>query len=182
MPSLVELHKGNPTADADVRWYETASAQCQALADEFDVSLDTCAGIVAALSVQQAWDTANGRYPNLDRARELLSTGDAKTFKDPVRKANRILAGERPLDVLSGNKVRSFYRNLAAPGQTDAVTLDRWMARAVGIPQSRLASAKTYELIADSFRAAARELQISPDASQASVWTVVRRSPELIGA
>jgi hypothetical protein len=182
MTSLIALHSANPTADQDILWYETASAQVAALAEEFDVSLDTCAGIVAALSVQQAWDTANGRMPNLDRARELLSTGDAKTFKDPVRKANRILAGERPLDVLSGNKVRSFYRNLAAPGQTDAVTLDRWMARAVGIPQSRLASAKTYETVADSFRLAASQLGISPDALQASVWTVVRRSPELIGA
>jgi hypothetical protein len=179
---LVQLHSNNPTAAQDVLWYETAHQQVAALAGEYGIDVTRCCGIVAALSVQQAWDTANGRYPNLDRARELLATGDAKTFKDPVRKARAILAGADPLDVLSGNKVRSFYRNLAAPGQTDAVTLDRWMARAVGVPQSRLASLKTYERIADAFRAAAAQLHISPDALQASVWTVVRRSPELLPA
>ncbi|MGZ6570447.1 MAG: DUF7178 family protein [Solirubrobacteraceae bacterium] len=72
MNNLTPIYYNNPTRDADSQWYYSAHEQIAAAAAELGMDTDTFAGIVAALSPRQAWDT---------------STGSAPTFKSCVAKA-----------------------------------------------------------------------------------------------
>ncbi|MGZ6665606.1 MAG: DUF7178 family protein [Solirubrobacteraceae bacterium] len=87
MNNLTPIYYNNPTRDADSQWYYSAHEQIAAAAAELGMDTDTFAGIVAALSPRQAWDTSTGRAPNLDAARALVTTGSAPTFKSCVAKA-----------------------------------------------------------------------------------------------
>lgn len=77
------------------------------------------AGIIAALSPQTGW----GR--NLMLAGELVKTGTTRHTTDSLQKAQRILEGEHPDDVLKGLKVTSFYKNIYDPSDPHPVTIDR---------------------------------------------------------
>lgn len=176
--TLGAIYRSNATRDTDARWYHGANAELAERALALNVDVDTFAGIVAALSPQTAWDNArHGRpheRPNLDIAERFVATGANVHTSHQVAKARAILDGADPLDTLRGPKERAFYLNLSRPGATDAVTVDRWAARAVGAPE-RL-TARTYERVADTYRRAAKRIGISPDALQAAVWAEVRRA------
>ena len=82
-----------------------------------------------------------------------------------------ILRGADPSEILRDKRL-AFWRNLLAPGDTDEVTVDSWMARALGVKSVTHAN---YERLADAIRQAARAVGLAPDAFQAAVWCVIRR-------
>lgn len=171
MSSLQSIYSQNATRAADARWYHDARREISERALMLGVDVDTLAGITAAVSPQNAWDTATGKRPNLDSASRFVATGANVHTAPQMRKAREILAGAAPLSVLRGPKERAFFQNLSRPGRTDAVTVDRWAARAVGAnPESF-----NYARVADEYRDAARAIGIRPDALQAAVWAEVRR-------
>jgi hypothetical protein len=170
-PDLRDLfHRSDPR---DQRWYFDAHEQLVADAAELGVSLDTFAGIVAALSPRQSWDTANGRTPNRTAARQLVRTRTAPCFGECVRQALEILDGAEPLEALTGEKRRAFYSNLVDPETSSAVTLDSWMARALGHPRDSF-TPKQYARFAAVVTAAAESLDIRPHELQAAVWAMAR--------
>ena len=77
------------------------------------------AGIIAALSPQTGWKR------NIDMADELNRTGTTGTTQANLIKAQRIHAGEDPHVVLGGHKVRAFFHNIANPGSSHEITIDR---------------------------------------------------------
>lgn len=90
-------------------------------------------------------------------------------------KAERIREGERPLQVLGGPKVRSFYR--AIMGDENAVVLDTWMATALGWPTNSFSRIQ-YEKCSAVLRDAAERANVAPANFQAIVWTQVRGGGE----
>ena len=92
-------------------------------------------------------------------------------LRNPLEKAWRIRHGERPDRVLGGEKVRRFWRNLA--GDTDAVTIDVWMCRVVGIDQEKLTPA-IYAEVERAFQEAARIVGETPRDLQAILWFAIR--------
>lgn len=155
-------------------WYEDASSTASALAAEHGLTLDQVAGIIAALSPQTAWPQ------NLDKARELISTGDTYGFGRARSKARRILAGESPDDVLAGPKERAFYETIAAPARATSVVIDRHaydaVIGAIGTDRSRkqLERKGAYDAVSDVYRDAARLLGLRPHVVQGVVWAVWR--------
>jgi len=97
-----------------------------------------------------------------------------------VSKANAILAGNNPDDVLGGNKVRSFFDNIIRPKTSEAVPLtDTPMTSLCSwswtLARRPLLERKGgYEAIADLYRSAGRELGIRPLQAQAIAWVVWR--------
>jgi hypothetical protein len=68
-----------------------------------------------------------------------------------------------------GDKIQSFYRALR--GEKDAVVLDRWMIRALGLPASRSAlSEPDYKLYSAIVRNLADDAKMSPRQLQAAIW------------
>lgn len=109
-------------------WYFRAHERLWRLSHKHAVSVETVAGIAAALSPLTTWGS------NLEALRAVLE-GDQQRLdfhhglKGNQRKAKEILQGTDPLDVLGGQKVTAFYRSLLLePG---AVCVDSHMWNAV---------------------------------------------------
>jgi hypothetical protein len=131
------------------------------------------AGVLAALSPQKAW-----QY-NVRLAGEAFANGEARGHvKDACRKAERIMSGEHPLEVLpTDSKTWNFFRCIADPDDREAVVVDRHAHDiAVGIvfgdDDRGLGAKGRYALLALAYRVAARELDEIPSVVQAVTWVV----------
>lgn len=147
------------------QWYALARRTCAGMAREHGVSLATACGVVAALSPRLQWG------PNVRAARAVCAgVVPSGVFRTSLAKAQRIRNGERPLSVLSGPKVRAFYRALM--GDASAAVVDVWVARAAG--WARELKDRAYAIVAGALAAAARVARVPVAAFQAVVWVAVR--------
>lgn len=152
------------------KWYRESRRWARLIARETGVTVAQAAGVIAALSPRMRWGA------NVTLAHDLCAGREVQgVFRANLAKAQRILAGERPLDVLGGPKVRAFYR--AIMGDGEAVVIDVWMLRAIGWAKKTL-TAREYEEVADHLREAAKAAGIDPADFQAIVWTQVRGGGE----
>ena len=95
------------------------------------------AGVIAALSPLTSWPR------NVTMVREIYSGQTAKGLPRNIAKALAIYAGALPLDVLSGNKVRSFYLNIMGIDTAESVTIDR---HAIDVAKGRVQTDKERSL------------------------------------
>jgi hypothetical protein len=134
------------------------------------------AGVIAALSPQQQWET------NVRMARNaFLRRKAAGHFPANNAKANAIMRGAEPLSVLGGDKVRAFYANIVNAGGDD-VTVDR---HSMAVAYSRVLDdyarqriierVRSYPQLVGLYRDAARILAMSPAELQAITWLTWRR-------
>jgi hypothetical protein len=154
-------------------WYTLARKAARSIARDHGTTLRVAAGIIAAMSPMSEWSgniTASRRLAAAHAAGDR--TAPAAGLRQNVDKAWRILSGERPLDVLNGPKVRAFYRNIL--GDLSAVTVDRWAARAAGVPDSFVGTRARYDEVADEYRKAAALVELEPAILQAVVWCKIR--------
>jgi hypothetical protein len=172
---------------AGLDWYAAAYRDASALADRHGVSADVASGVLAALSPMNSWG-ANKAIA--DRALAAGGTLTSGYLTLGLTRANRIILGEAPADVLysrTAHKVLAFYHCIATAGDTDTVCVDRhasdiaWGKRhndatRPGLPTSR------YNLIADAYRAASRILGHSPARVQAVTWVAWRERYWAAGA
>ena len=142
-----------------------------ALAVKNDVTVETSAGVIAALSPLNSWGA------NVNLAARLLASGGLSEgyLKVGLAKANAILAGTDPLDVLKSDKVKNFYLCIAAGGDTSAVCVDRHAyslavdVRFEGETMPSL-SAGRYAAVSDAYGRAAARLGVSAARVQAVTW------------
>jgi hypothetical protein len=157
-----------------LEWYEAAHTFCIGLSERYGISVESAAGIVAALSPRCEWGL------NMRMADEVCRTGDTSGLRGNILKAQRILAGEAPLEVLGGNKVRSFFDNIARPRESVAVTIDRHaidaMLGEVGDDKSRkvLDRVGAYESACSVYRRAAALRGVPAHVMQAVCWVAWR--------
>ena len=71
-----------------------------------------------------------------------------------------------------GLKTSAFAR--ALQGDRDAVTLDSWMARAVGVTPSEISCVGIHRAAAKRVRAVAESLDWAPAETQAAIWVAAR--------
>jgi hypothetical protein len=164
-----------------VAWYHVAHDHAARYGAAYGVSTDAAAGIIAALSPQLNWDL------NLRYAETFLRTGGDPSghFAHCDRKATAILHGADPLSTLGGPKVRSFYRNIANPDASGAVTVDRHACAVLygtdtptylrTLPKF-LDRRHVYQLAAARYRGAARTLGLAPHVCQAVAWVAHRNA------
>ena len=152
---------------AGVLWYRTARATVRRLARQNGTTQATAAGVVAALSPRLSWTY------NVRAAEALLGSADhiPGVFRANLAKAQSIADGARPLTVLSGPKVRAFYRALM--GDTSAAVVDVWTARAAGVNPAGL-SPKLYDQVARALKLGADEVGTTTSSLQAVAWVSVR--------
>ena len=162
--SLEELTTG-------AAWYGHAHRIASSIAQDTGYSTRQVAGVIAALSPQNGWEQ------NVPAARTACERGTAARLHTgcQVRKADAILAGAEPLDVLKGNKERSFFGNIVDPTDPSHVTIDRHahdvaVGRRFGVADRGLGSRYRYANLALAYRRAAAILGVSPSTVQAVVW------------
>lgn len=151
--------------EAGADWYVQARLTAYRIARENGSNLREVSGVIAALSPRLHW-TANVR------AAERLVTGQdvPGVFMGSLVKAQRIWAGEKPLAVLSGPKVRAFYRALI--GHSHVGVVDVWVARAAGIKGSL--TKKRYAEVVQALTDAAFHASVPVTTLQATVWVAER--------
>ena len=178
---IMETYKGatKEQLEEGMHWYEKAHDIASKMAPG---NVEKGAGIIAALSPQTGW----GR--NLMLAGQMIQTGTTRHTTDSLQKAERILQGEKPLDVLRGQKVTSFYKNIVDPSEPHTVTIDRHAHDiAVGVPfrgpkksdepspDLGLGEKGRYDFIADVNREASERLGIPiANKTQSTTWVVHR--------
>lgn len=161
-----------------MEWYRDAHALAVELSPNDPAQ---AAGVLAALSPMMSWGQ------NVVLGVRAYTDGKASgALFSNVAKANRILAGERPEDVLGGDKVRAFYGAIADPA-SDAVVVDR---HAFDIAVGRVTNNESRQALSrkgvyDSFArayvraakaiAAETGMDVSASQVQAVTWTVWRR-------
>lgn len=146
------------------------------MARETGLTVSTCAGVIAALSprvrwaqnIEYAWAVVRHRALGFESVPPVLPVFSRNRWA-----AWRIATGERPLSVLGGLKVRSFYRNIM--GDAQAVTVDVWAGRAAGLERVSF-TARQYALISRAYREAASTLGMRASDTQAAAWVVARGS------
>ena len=157
--------------ESGMAWYRTAHE----IAAEIAPTAEIGAGVIAALSPQTSWDQ------NVVIARRIMSTGVLSGHTGAnLRKAERIMAGEDPLDVLGGLKVRSFYRNILTPDVASTVTIDRH-AFDIGLGlrtysgKDRVGiTPKRYEALSAAYARVAGQNGMLPHELQAVTWEAWR--------
>ena len=153
------------------QWYREARAEARRISRRREVTLGQAAGVIAALSPRMRWSS------NVRLADALCAGFEVRgVFAANLAKAERILSGERPLDVLGGDKVRAFYRAIMAGGGKHVV-LDVWMMRAAGWTKATLTS-REYASLVEALTAAAARVGEAPANFQAVVWAQVRGGGE----
>jgi hypothetical protein len=161
------------------RWYPSAYDSAVTYATRYGVSVTTAAAVIAALSPQTEWGH------NLRWADETIA---AYVSGNPLPRrglGNNVIRAERALrgdtaDIMreSGTlKVRNFYGSII--GERGAVCVDRHAIR-IALGDSALASPpgltdKRYNLTAEAYRDAARELGKGARHVQAVTWIVCKR-------
>lgn len=175
---LIKLgHKAmaTPHAPNDAQWYLLAGEWADCLDLDFDLAPRTAAGVIAALSPLQSWQAQVKFTPPSIAAWQSYNSPAAirgPGFFSNKDKAHRILSGENPSEVLSGDKVTRFYRNLC--GDLSCVTIDRHMLTAAGWRKALTPGA--YRRIEFAFRMAAEKFDLQPAEFQALVWNYWRRN------
>lgn len=180
--NIVKAWRLSSEADrrAGADWYREARRIAFELADG---NLEMGAGVIAALSPRLQWTT------NVRAAYDTFGHGNARGgFGANKRKANAILSGAHPLDILGGKKVRAFYECIVTGGETDNVCIDMHAYNiAVNAVTDdggarELARPGGYERIQRLYVRAAERLSrelgrhVTPAEVQATTWVYWRRA------
>lgn len=153
-----------------LNWYRNANQLAYMIADG---NTAMGAGVIAALSANKRWSE------NIKLATSAFENGAAAgTFGDAIRKASRIMAGESPETVLPmGAKTGHFYRCILDPNDPEPVCIDRHahdiaVNERYGSQDRGLSKKPRYELIANVYREAAKQIGVIPQVLQATTWVV----------
>lgn len=161
-PGLLELGRD---------WYPAAHAAAETLSAGTPYTVRQCADVIAALSPRNPW------AKNLEHAATAVDAHRAGRpmptvgLRQNMRWAWAILNGATLEDVCKGPKVRTFAR--AIMGDTDAVVVDVWAARAAGLERTTF-TPNQYAAAVDAYRAAAAILALTPRETQACAWVAIR--------
>lgn len=160
-------------------WYQDAHNFARILDPD---NVDLAAGVIAALSPMNHWEN------NKVCAARVYSQGFARgTHTLPNEaKADAILSGQAPLDVLKGNKVRAFFSTILEPHGDVVPVIDRHafdiaIGRATDDAARRVLERKgVYSLFADVYREAARIAGIGSPQMQAITWVEWREAKGIV--
>lgn len=154
-------------------WYPGAENVIADLSREYQLGRPLVAAIVAVLSPQQRW------RKNVEGARHVL---EGEAWRAPGYAANRskaeALAAGAPLEqIISGDKVTSFWANLI--GSRTTVTVDVWGQRAaLGHYHRHQPKHGRYARLVAIYRAAAEECGETPREFQSCIWQAIRPAVE----
>lgn len=164
-------------SSAGRHWYSAAHDEAVSLSEKYPISTERAAAIIAVLSPGTSWEQ------NIKDAWELCEfKHDAIVTTYPLNKHKALAIFEgRPLfDYVRGNKVRSFFDNIARPEISTAVTLDRHMLRFMLQSkddrelQKVFSSSRNYSAMSERIRRHAYKRGLKPHELQAMLWLQVR--------
>lgn len=149
------------------KWYVDAERIAEKVAENLGATLEVGATVVSAFSPRERWSV------NVARAIAFSLGQEVTCLKNNLVMANNALT--MGFKALNGLKTNAFAKAIA--GDEDAVVIDVWMLRAVGI-ERKTPNQSQYKELADAVRKTAFDFGMTPRAMQALIWIVVRGSGE----
>jgi len=174
-----------------MEWYNRANRVAATIASEHGISLETAAGVIAALSPNNRWERNIVDAENLIRAYSIGGAEEAEnvkvcTYGKMRTKAIQILEATSIVDhasILNGRKITAFYECII--GRTDAVCIDGhaysiWFGDRLTMKQVPNIGKKLYAEIVSDYVRAARILSengtsVTAFEVQAITWCAWRR-------
>lgn len=170
------------------QWYLDANAAATVMAQRYSVTLNTAAGIIAALSPNNRWERNLTDADFVIRAYSAGGYNAANSIKVGTYNANKIkalniLSGDDCLQILGGLKVRAFYDCIIGG---DSVCVDGhayaiWTGGYIPTTKTPKITPKVYHAIAADYRNAADTInsilqaKYSAAQIQAITWLAWRR-------
>jgi hypothetical protein len=149
------------------KWYMDAERVAAEVARNLDSTLEVGATVVSAFSPRERWTN------NVTKAISFSLGNHVPGFKNNMLMANNAIAFG--YDALKGAKTNAFARAIA--GDEQAVVIDVWMLRAVGI-EKKTPSQSQYNDMANAVKSVAFANGMTPRAMQALIWIMIRGSAE----
>lgn len=165
-------------------WYPAANKAAAIMACRYGITLNTAAGVIAALSPNNRWER---NLVDADSMIRAYSTGGyhaadsikVGTYHANKSKALNILSGINCLDILGGLKVRAFFDCIIGG---DSVCVDGhayaiWAGQYIPTTKTPKLTPKIYTAIAADYRKAAATInsilqaEYSAAQVQAITWT-----------
>ena len=176
-----------------MEWYNRANRVAATIASEHGISLETAAGVIAALSPNNRWERNIVDAENVIRAFSIGGAEEAEnvrvcTYGKMRTKAIQILEATSIVDhasILNGRKITAFYECII--GRTDAVCIDGhaysiWFGDRLTMKQVPNIGKKLYAEIVSDYVQAARILSAAAEFGtvtafevQAITWCAWRR-------
>lgn len=147
------------------KWYVDAERIAEQVARNLDTTLEVGATVVSAFSPRERWSV------NVARAISFSLGEQVTCLKNNIVMANNALT--MGFKALNGMKTNAFAKAIA--GDEQAVVIDVWMLRAVGI-EKKTPSQTGYNELVKAVKTVAFEHGMTPRAMQALIWIVVRGS------
>ena len=169
-----------------VSWYRSALVQCEDIADEYSMRVNTVIGVMAALSPNNRWEyNVRNTWAMIDAwcNQRDIDSFKVSTYSTMKRKAWSILEDQLHthdaiMDRLNGQKIRSFYSNIRG---LDEVTIDGHALNIARGERVNLTDDKTnigkklYRELQSAYIRAAKRVDVEPHELQAITWTTWRR-------
>jgi len=149
------------------KWYMDAERVAAEVARNLDSTLEVGATVVSAFSPRERWTN------NVAKAISFSLGNHIPGFKNNMVMANNAIAFG--YDALKGLKTNAFAKAIA--GDEQAVVIDVWMLRAVGI-EKKTPSQSQYNELANAVKKVAFDHGMTPRAMQALIWIMIRGSAE----
>ena len=149
------------------KWYLDAETVAREVATNLGVTLEIGATVVSAFSPRERWSR------NVTNAIKFSLGEPVVALGNNIRMANAGM--QLGFSALKGQKTNAFAKAIA--GNEDAVVIDVWMLRALGI-EKKTPTQSQYKEMADAVTAVATKHGMTPRAMQALIWIVVRGSGE----
>jgi thermostable 8-oxoguanine DNA glycosylase len=147
------------------KWYLDAERIAEQVATNLNTTLEVGASVVSAFSPRERWSV------NVARAISYSLGQEVTCLKNNLVMANNALT--LGFSALKGMKTNAFAKAIA--GDENAVVIDVWMLRAVGI-EKKSPTPKQYKELADAVTKVSAQLNLTPRTTQALIWIVVRGS------
>lgn len=147
------------------KWYLDAERIAEQVASNLETTLEVGASVVSAFSPRERWAV------NVARAIAYSLGQEVTCLKNNLVMANNALT--LGFKALNGKKTNAFAKAIA--GDENAVVIDVWMLRAVGI-EKKSPTPKQYDELAEAVTKVAIEKNLTPRTTQALIWIVVRGS------
>lgn len=155
--------------EAGATWYDAAGDLATDLGPRFG-GREYAAAVLAHLSPRTSW--ARNIAGAVAMAHGDTSDTVEGCMSANVKRARQALAAEDPETTFGGPKTLRFFRNIV--GDHEAVTVDVWAARVVGVSEQDLGKVGVYDALEVAYQTAARRRGVSPATMQATTWVVAR--------
>lgn len=179
--NILRVYKNNQFEGGE-SWYAEANKLAQRLAKQYGVGVLQVSGVIASLSPLKTWEE------NKKLATQFLAEGDAKHTRAMVKKAKAIVSNTEDRDfiltTLNGNKISSFFENIAYPNEVKTATIDRHaisicLGRSIVEREGVGITDKQYEFFVSCYKDASNILDTIPNVVQSVTWVKWRKLKQL---